>query len=124
MIGFLDTSVVVDLLRSYPAAENWLQSQNQLAVSRAVWIEVLQGVPDSKKQRAALKILRHFELIDLTAEDQNIATNLLLQFSLSHGIDGYDCLIAAVCIRMNLPLYTHNLKHFSPILGSQAIKPY
>ena len=35
-----------------------------------------------------------------------------------------DLLIAAPSQRLQLPLYTHNLKHLSPLLGTLAQKPY
>jgi hypothetical protein len=35
-----------------------------------------------------------------------------------------DCLIAAPSHRLNVPLYTMNLKHFTPLLGALAVRPY
>ncbi len=35
-----------------------------------------------------------------------------------------DCLIAATSIRLNLPIYTSNLKHFRLLKGVTAITPY
>lgn len=124
MIGLLDTSVVVDLLRAYSVAESWLKLQGELGLARAVWFEILEGVENRAKERLALQVLRRFSTVDMTPADQSLAVNLLVQYRLSHGVDGYDCSIAAVCLRLQLPLYTHNLKHFTPMLGEQAVKPY
>lgn len=35
-----------------------------------------------------------------------------------------DCLIASVAYRLKVPLYTHNLKDMTPIIGNLAVKPY
>lgn len=35
-----------------------------------------------------------------------------------------DCLIAAPAQRLGVPLYTRNLKHFSPLLGDLAVMAY
>lgn len=43
---------------------------------------------------------------------------------LSQNVDMMDCLIAASVHRLGLPLYTRNLKHFLPLIGDLACKPY
>jgi predicted nucleic acid-binding protein len=48
----------------------------------------------------------------------------LERFQFSHRIGMEDCLIAAVAYRLQIPLYTHNLKHMTPLLGTLAVKPY
>jgi predicted nucleic acid-binding protein len=47
-----------------------------------------------------------------------------MRYELSHGVGMMDCLIASVSYRLQLPLYTHNLKHFAPLLNDLAQKPY
>ena len=122
--ALIDTSVVVDLLRGYQVANAWLATQTDLAVNRAVWLEIFEGAQDRRAQRQALKLLRRFELLEVTTPDVIWATEKLLRFNLSHNIDAFDCLIAAVNHRLQLPLYTRNLKHFAPLLGSLAQVPY
>lgn len=43
---------------------------------------------------------------------------------LSHGVTVNDCLIASVAHRLQIPLYTHNLKDMTPLIGELAVKPY
>lgn len=45
-------------------------------------------------------------------------------YRLSHGVATNDCLIASVAYRLQVPLYTHNLKDMTSILGKLAVKPY
>ena len=120
----LDTSVLIDVLRQYPPAQTWLSQQDAPGVASVVWIELLQGVRDREAQRRALKALEDFERVDLTVQDVDWAIKQLLRFKLSHNVGGIDCLIASVSYRLQVPLYTTNLKHFAPLLGTLAQKPY
>lgn len=122
--ALIDTAIVVDLLRGYEAAQTWFNDQRDLGVSRAVWFEIIEGTEDRAALRQALKLLQRFELVKLTTDDLIWATSKLLQFNLSHNIDSFDCMIAAVSYRLNLPLYTRNLKHFTLLLKDRAISPY
>jgi len=47
--GLLDTSILVDLLRTYRPAKLWLSSQVDLGVSEIVWFELLEGA-ENKQQ--------------------------------------------------------------------------
>ena len=115
----------VDILRSYQPAAAWLQSvQGQLGLSPVVWLEVLDGARDAQAQREALKLLRRFVRVEQVAEDFDWAIESSLRFRLSHGVDMMDCLIASASYRLKLTLFTANLKHFKPLLGSLADKPY
>jgi predicted nucleic acid-binding protein len=122
--GTLDTTVIVDALRRYPPALAWLQTQSNLGVARIVWLEVLNGVQNKVDRQRAINLLSTFDRIELTSVDFDWAIEQCARYKLSHNVCGIDCLIAAVCHRLQLPLYTMNLKHFSPILGKLAQKPY
>jgi predicted nucleic acid-binding protein len=60
----------------------------------------------------------------LTEDDMQWAMKQLTTFYLSHNVGMMDCLIAAPSYRLNLPLYTRNLKHISPLLDTLAHQPY
>ncbi len=122
--GLVDANVIIDELRKYPPAETWLQGQNYLGISRAVYLEVIQGAVTKIEQRRAIKLMNRFQFIELIDADFKWATDQLIRFNLSHNIDAFDCLIAAPAHRLQLPLYTRNLKHFAPLLGNLAQQPY
>ena len=122
--ALLDTSIAVDLLRKHLPAENWLLGQNNLGVTRVVWFEVVDGVRTKVERDRAVRLLKDFELVEFTNSDIEWALDRLLQFRLSHNVDSMDCLIAAPAYRLQLPLYTQNVKHFQPLLGALAQKPY
>jgi predicted nucleic acid-binding protein len=48
--ALIDTSVLVDVLRNYSPARNWMKQQANPGVSVIVWIELLQGARDKVAQ--------------------------------------------------------------------------
>ena len=120
----LDTAVLVDLVRKHPPALNWIAAQNQPGTCSIVWLEMLQGAQNKQDQQKALKLLRSFEKVDVEVVDIDWAIASLLKYGLSHNVGALDCLIASVTYRLQIPLYTRNLKHFTPLIGSLAQSPY
>jgi predicted nucleic acid-binding protein len=120
----LDTSVIVDLIRRYPPAVLWIATQDNSGVTAVVWMEIIDGTRDKIALQRAQKVLERFERVEVTAADFDWAIAQQLRFRLSHNIGPNDCLIAAVSHRLALPLYTGNLKHFVPLLETQARQPY
>jgi predicted nucleic acid-binding protein len=122
--GLVDSNVLIDLLRGYVPAVGWIAQQDTLAITQIVYLELLDGAQDRRGEQKALSLLSAFEIVDLAASDYAWAIERMLMFHLSHQVDWQDCLIAAPAARLQLPLYTHNLKHFAPLLGDLARKPY
>lgn len=122
--AIVETTVIVDLLRDYPPAVAWMQTQSALGLTPIVWMEVMSGGPNKHKRLQAARLMKQFEMIYLTPSDLDWAMQAQMQYELSHGVGMMDCLIASVSYRLQIPLYTHNLKHFAPLLGSLARPPY
>ncbi len=122
--GLVDSNIIIEILRSHSPAEQWLETQSYIGISRGVYFEVYEGVSNKRELQAANKLLNRLELIEYTTSDLQWATAQLATYWLSHGVDGYDCMIAAPSHRLQLPLYTRNLKHFTPLLGELAEQPY
>lgn len=122
----VDTSILVDLLRNYPPAAIWVSAnQNlRLGITPIVWMELVRGVPDKSAQTQAINLLSIFKMTYLSQEDMGWAMQQLQTYHLSHGIGMNDCLIASPAHRLQLPLITRNMKHFSPLLGTLTQKPY
>jgi predicted nucleic acid-binding protein len=89
-----------------------------------VYMEVLLGAENKAAQNRADAFLGRFLRIYLTIEDQIWAEEQLRNFRLSYNVGILDCLIAAPSHRLQLPLYTRNLKHFTPLLGTLAVQAY
>jgi predicted nucleic acid-binding protein len=124
--SFVDSTVLVDILRKHPPALSWLQSQSDLpGITTIAWMELIAGAQNKPAQADALKLLSRFNIEYLTRADMNWAMQRLLAYKLSHSVGILDCLIASISYRLQVPLYTHNLKHIAPVLGTRlTLKPY
>lgn len=124
--AIIETSVLVDLLRIHPPAIAWYQAQTQplMGINPIIWMELIAGGQNKQERLRAARLLKNFSMSYLQPIDFDWAMRKQMVFELSHGIGMMDCLIASVSERLQIPLYTHNLKHFLPIIGSLAVKPY
>jgi predicted nucleic acid-binding protein len=122
--GLVDSSILIDILRNYAPAPAWLNQQGQLGITRIVWLELLEGAENKLKQQQAVLLLKKFLVIPITDSDMEWAVEKMTKFGLVYNIDTFDCLIASVHPRLNLPLYTRNIKHFKPLIGPLAVVPY
>lgn len=120
-----DTTVVLHLYRRYALALTWYDSLAQpLGITPITWMEVMYGAGSKAKQIACNTLLSQFDLIHLTSSDQDWAMQQMATYRLSHGVAAGDCFIASVAYRLQLPLYTHNLKDMAPMIGGLAVRPY
>ncbi len=123
--GILDTTGLIHLYRRNVAAQAWLASQQDLAITPISWLEFMRGAPGKAGQKQCLRLMRQFKLENLSQADQRWAMLQMLRYRLSHGVSLTDCLIASVCHRLQVPLYTDNVKDFVPMLGKTfVIKQY
>lgn len=122
--AIVDTTVLIHLLRRYPSALAWFNNDQVYGLVTITWMEVMQGATSKANQVATKAILSQFEMLYLTVADQQWAMEQLERFQFSHHIGMHDCQIAAVAYRLQVPLYTHNLKDMRPLLGELAIQPY
>lgn len=55
----LDTDVMVDILRGYEPAKEWLKSAQEIGVPGLVAMELIQGCQNAREQRQLEKSLRN-----------------------------------------------------------------
>lgn len=124
--ALLDTSVLIDLLRDYQPARDWFASlgRQRAAVTPVVWMETVQGATNRVRRDQAIRFLRQFRIEHPTEDDNRWAMRQTARFHLSHGIQLQDAMIASVAVRLAVPLYTTNLKHFQPLPSLDAKRPY
>jgi predicted nucleic acid-binding protein len=124
-VAFVDSTVLVDLLRFYEPAVVWISQQPRLDVTSIAAMELLFGAQNKAAQRESIALLNDFDTTYLEQADLKWAYQQQLEYRLSHAVGVTDCLIASVSFRLQLPLYTHNLKHMQPLLGTTlAVRPY
>ena len=125
IISVVDTTVLIHLLRDNQIAINWVEAQPKLSMTTISWMEVIYGSNGKQGQKRSLNLFIQFDLLFLTEVDQQWAMQRLLAQRLSSGVSITDCLIASVCHRLQVPLYTHNVKDMTRILApTLVIRPY
>jgi len=125
--AIVDTSVIIDFLRGRVEAKKLLenlQAANELATHTVVVAETLSGARDLRDQREIERFFRRFRVHAISAADADVSLDLLRQYRLSRGVGFLDCLIAATCLRLGLPVITLNDKHFAAFDGLTAHRPY
>lgn len=124
--GIIDTTVVLNYFRRMQKARTWVDNQpTKLAVTPITWLEVMQGAPGKSGQTVCKAILAQFDMEYLTPSDMDWAMIQMEQYRLSKGVTINDCLIASVCYRLQVPIYTYNLKDYYKTLPAElVIQPY
>ena len=118
----VDTDVWIDYLRGHPQAIEFVQQ-----LPSRVWISVVSvaelhaGVREGHERDALAQLLSTLDVATLTADIAASGGLLRREHGRSHGMGLNDALIAATALRMQLQLFTLNIKHF-PGLDGQAIQ--
>ncbi len=125
-VGVVDSTVIIHLFRKLPAARAWLNAQTvRHKVTPITWLEVMHGAPGKAGQITCKAILSYFDIEYPTPAGMDWAMEQMERLRLSHGIGINDCLIASVSYRLQIPIYTHNLKDMRNLLGATLpVKPY
>ena len=120
-----DTDVMVDLLRSYPPAAQWLESlDDEVILPGFVVMELLDGCRDRSQQRRVERIIRPFPVTWPSRETLSSALSLFADHHLRHGLSMLDAVIGQTAADLDLPLATFNRKHYSVIRGLKTVQPY
>jgi predicted nucleic acid-binding protein len=125
-VGMADSTVIVHLFRRNPSVLTWYASLSQpLAITPITWMEIMYGAAGKAGQAKCKAILDEFAMEYLARADMDWAMQQLERYRLSHGVEMNDCLIASVAHRLQVPLYTHNLRDMRVLLDETlVIKPY
>lgn len=125
VIAILETTIIIDFVRNYPPAVVWLKMQTDaFGITPLIWIEAISGGNNKVERLRVAKLLKQYEMLYLSHADMDWAMERQMQLQLTYGFGNIDCLIASTSARLQLPMYTRNLKHFKPILGNLAQSPY
>lgn len=123
----VDATVFIDHLRNRAVATGYLApllSNRNVVLHPAVLAEVLTGARDKRHLAALDAALGEVRRCTVKGSDMTVAVNLVRQHTLAAGIGWPDCLIAATCMRLGLPVVTLNDKHFRAVRGLSVVRPY
>lgn len=123
--GIIDTTILIHLFRRKQDALAWLATQNDLGVTSINRMEFIYGARGRTALIECVALLNTFQTVQLTDTDQAWAEEQLMKYRLSHGVEINDSLIASVCHRLQIPIYTQNVKDMQKILpAALVIKPF
>lgn len=124
--ALLDTTILVDLLRRFSPAETWLRTCGNFRfyIADIVVLELHAGCRNAQEKERLDRFCRRFAPLHLVPEDTIWAVEMFRRFRLSHGVGILDVLIAAPAARLEIPLFTCNLKHFEFLPDIQVERPY
>lgn len=124
--AFIDTAVLTDLLENYEPSIEWQKSRGAIifAICPTIWMEVMSQATSLSAQQSAGKFLTQFEMIYPTEDDMKWAMRQLVSLRVIHGVTERDCMIASVCHRLQLPLYTRDLRALTPLIPDLIRQPY
>ncbi len=123
---FLDTDVMVDILRKYPPAVEWLDSlgPEEIGIPGVVAMELLQGCRNRAEQQKVERTLDPQRLFWPDQVDCERAYEDFAAYHLSHQVGILDALIAETAAGSAVQLATFNVKHYDVVRRLQTIQPY
>ncbi|MDI7248413.1 MAG: type II toxin-antitoxin system VapC family toxin [Bacillota bacterium] len=127
----LDTCILVDHLRGYPEAREWLgnairQSQAlDLACSVITLAELISGLPRTscQSQEAVENLLSLMKVVPVGEDIAHRAGAYVREWGASHGVGIADALVAATARHLGVPLVTIDKRHF-PMDDLEVVVPY
>lgn len=123
----LDTTILIDYMRRNALAAAFIHDHapaSSFRIHSVVIGELLFGVKHRKEMTDTVRFLAQFPVEYHSRSDCVEMAALMQRHTLSDGVGWSDCLIAAACLRLDLPVVTTNVKHFRAISGLQMIRPY
>ncbi len=120
---FLDTCVLIDILRGNREIASIVAKDNEFAINSIVFMEIIRGARDKRELIQLQKFLSLFEIIEIDQQTSSVARSLITRYSLGFGLEIADALIASTCIVHNLKLWTFNRKDFLFIENLQLFEP-
>jgi predicted nucleic acid-binding protein len=121
---FLDTDVMVDILRDYNPAIEWVASVQEVSLPGFVAMELLQGCKNARGQKQLEKVLATYMLYWVEPQDCARALKNFAAYHLSHQLGLLDALIAETAVGFGAQLATFNTKHYSVLKELKTIQPY
>lgn len=123
----IDTCILVDHLRGYQPARDWLftniaETTEEHYISVITITELLAGLP-SRQEEPLFHLFSVMNCIEVSEPVARIAGAYLRKWRQSHGLEVPDALIAATAKQCGLTLATLNRRHF-PMDDLAIVIPY
>lgn len=122
----IDSDVMIDVIRSFPPAAQWLQSvaSNSIATPGYVMMEMIDGCHNKGELRQLEQVTAGMTGVWPSPASCGTALSNFRTLHLSHGLGLLDTLIGQTAIELGVPLHTFNVKHFQAVPALTTIQPY
>ena len=110
----IDTDVLIFAFRGNRNAVTILDNLPEKYISVITYMEILQGVFNKVEINKFVNYLKkyNFKILPLNEKIGELASKLVLDYTLSHNMQMPDALIASTAIVYNKELLSANFKHF------------
>jgi predicted nucleic acid-binding protein len=109
-----DTNIFIHAFNGRQDTINKLQEigLEQVALSVITVMELYQGM-NNKVELAQLKRkIRYYDVVEIDGAISRLATTLIENYKLSHGLQIPDAIIGATAVIHQVPFYTYNIRDF------------
>ncbi len=118
---FLDTDVLIDVLRGHPPAVDWFGGLSDLpSVPGFVVMELIQDAGNKERVQKAMKLVEQNPVVWPAQAHCDQALADFRQLHLSYGLGLLDSLIAACAVGHSATLLTFDAKHYRAVPGLSA----
>lgn len=111
----IDTDVLIDTSRGVQdgiSCIQQLEEQSTVAISSITEMELIVGCRNRNELQALEHFLKRFQVLKVNELITDVATDLLKQYRLSHGLLIADALIAATAITLSVPFVSKNQRDY------------
>lgn len=123
----LDTSLLIDFRRDRGPAREYVLAlipRGVVIIHPVTATEMLDGARSKVDFTDTARFVGSFKRLHVRSTDFDRCLSLMAEVRLPHGVGWPDCLIAATCLRLGLPIVTLNDRHFKAIAGLSVVRPY
>jgi predicted nucleic acid-binding protein len=123
----IDTDVLIWLFRGKASAHKILEKAPSVSLSTITYMELIQGVRNKEEFRLMRQTIheQQWNILPLSENISHRATVYIENYSLSHGLQLADALIAASAVESGAALLTANTKHYRmiPDINLKSYRP-
>ncbi len=124
---YVDTNILIDALRGYSPAVQFLvhsAKADTVGCSQVCEAELLLGAPSQALRKPVEKLLHDLTVVVPTQSDFAQAVVHFRKLSLSHGVEFFDCPVAATALWLGVVVHSRNVKHLALIPGLKVVPGY
>ena len=108
----LDTNILIEILKNNKDTIKILKQFSLHYISEITKMELFYGAFNKQELKRLKKFVSLFELIPVNKSISNKASELIYTYAKSHNLTIPDGIIASTSIKLNIELFTYNIKDF------------